>query len=183
LLGPFVAAARELDEAGVSVITTSCGYCALIQREIQNAVAAIVVSSSLVQLPWLASLLPSGGHLGILTMEAASLSAEHLAAVGARDDVPVTIVGMEETSGYTHDFYLSGGLRLDVARMRGDVVAGARLLVERDPAVAAIILECTNFPPFAADVVEAVGKPVYDLTTAVGWAVAGHRPRRFPAPG
>jgi len=179
LLELFLDGARELDATGVSVITTSCGYCALIQRELQEAVSATVVSSSLVQLSWLAGLLPEGGRIGILTMEAASLTREHLAAAGAPADLPVAMVGMEETSGYTHQLYLEGGRRLDVARMRQDVIEGARLLVERHPDVSSIVFECTNFPPYAKDVAEAVGRPVYDLTTAVGWAVSGHRRRLF----
>jgi hypothetical protein len=179
LLEPFLAGARELDAAGVSVITTSCGYCALFQRELQDAVSATVVSSALLQLGWLGSLLPSGGRIGILTMEAASLTPEHLAAAGAPAGLPTAIVGMEETSGYTHRLYLEGGEEMDVGRMRQDVVDGARLLVERHPDVAAIVFECTNFPPFAYAVAAATGRPVYDLTTAVGWALAGHLRRPF----
>lgn len=112
LLEPFLAGARELDAAGVSVITTSCGYCALFQRELQEAASATVISSALLQLPWLASLLPPRERIGILTMEAASLTHEHLAAAGAPEGLPVAIVGMEETSGYTHRHYLE--------RRRGD---------------------------------------------------------------
>ena len=46
---------------------------------------------------------------------------------------------------------------MDVTRMRKDVVDGARMLVERHPDVAAIVFECTNFPPFAYAVAEATG--------------------------
>jgi hypothetical protein len=82
LLQPIIEAAQELDRIGVSVITTSGGYLALFQRELQAAVRATMLSSSLLQVPWVASLLPAGERVGILTMEARSLTPDHLSAVG-----------------------------------------------------------------------------------------------------
>src|SRR5258707_8150985 len=38
LLAPFIDAARELEHLGVRAITTSCGFLAIFQRELQAAV-------------------------------------------------------------------------------------------------------------------------------------------------
>ena len=43
----------------------------------------------------------------------------------------------------------------------------ARTLVERDPAVGAIVFECTNMPPFADAVQRAVNLPVFDIVTLI----------------
>ena len=60
-----------------------------------------------------------------------------------------------------------------------DVITAARRLVERNRDVGAIVLECTNMPPYAACVSRVVGLPVYDFYSFVCWFQAGLRPRRF----
>jgi hypothetical protein len=41
------------------------------------------------------------------------------------------------------------------------------------------VLECTNMPPYAAALREALGLPVYDIYSMISWFHAGLRPRRF----
>jgi hypothetical protein len=179
LLEPFIEAAQELDRAGVSVITTSGGYLALFQRELQASVRAMMLSSSLLQVPWVASLLPAGRRVGILTMEARSLTPEHLAAVGVTPDMLAGVVGMEEVAGYTHDVYLNAHSEFEPARIQAELEDAARLLMSRHPEVGAIVCECTNFPPFAHAIQAAAGVPVYDLVTLVTWMVQAHQRRPF----
>jgi Asp/Glu/hydantoin racemase len=52
-------------------------------------------------------------------------------------------------------------------------------LVTRHPDVGAIVLECTNMPPYAAALRDALGLPVYDIYSMISWFHAGLRPRRF----
>ena len=49
----------------------------------------------------------------------------------------------------------------------------------RHPEVGAIVLECTNMPPYAAAVQAAIGLPVYDIYSMITWFHAGLRPRAF----
>jgi Asp/Glu/hydantoin racemase len=56
---------------------------------------------------------------------------------------------------------------LDVGEAERATVAAAERLVARHPEVAAIVLECTNMPPYADAVRAATGLPVHDLTTLV----------------
>jgi hypothetical protein len=48
-----------------------------------------------------------------------------------------------------------------------EVVAAARRLIACDPAVGAILFECTNFPPHRAAVEAATGLRVYDIFTLI----------------
>jgi len=43
----------------------------------------------------------------------------------------------------------------------------ARRLVEGHPEIGALVLECTNMPPYRADIQSATGLPVFDITTLV----------------
>jgi Asp/Glu/hydantoin racemase len=48
--------------------------------------------------------------------------------------------------------------------------------------VGAIVLECTNMPPYAHALREALGLPVYDIYSFISWFHAGLRPRDFGPP-
>ncbi|MBO0701538.1 MAG: aspartate/glutamate racemase family protein [Candidatus Dormibacteraeota bacterium] len=179
LFEPFADAAQELERAGVELVTTGCGFLVLHQRRIQERLRVPFLSSSLLQVPWVAGLLPPGAEVGVLTIERASLTAEHLAAAGIDPRHPVRLLGLDEMEASLVETILGDRLELDVARARAEMVAAARTLVERHPAVRAIVLECTNLPPYRGAVGEATGLPVYDLTTLVGWAAAGFMPGRW----
>ena len=74
LLPDFIAAARELAALGADGITTNCGFLSLYQKELAAAVAVPVATSSLMQVPMIQSTLPAGKRVGVLTVNAASLT-------------------------------------------------------------------------------------------------------------
>src|SRR3954471_19419486 len=60
LLAPFVDAARELEGLGVRAITTSCGFLAIFQKELQAALSVPMLSSALLQVPFVSRVLGPG---------------------------------------------------------------------------------------------------------------------------
>ena len=172
----FAAAARELVAIGADGITTNCGFLVLYQDRLAQACGVPVAASSLLQVPWVERLLPPGRRVGVVTVEAGSLTPRHLECAGARPDTPVE--GTEGSAEFTR-VLLGDELELDVDRAREDVIAAARRLVERNRDIGAIVLECTNMPPYAAEASRAVGLPVYDFYSFVCWFQAGLRPRSF----
>ena len=174
----FAAAARELVAIGADGITTNCGFLVLHQDRLARTCGVPVAASSLLQVPWVERLLPPGQRAGVLTVEASSLTPRHLECAGARPDTPVE--GTEGGTEFTR-VLLGDELELDVERAREEVVAAGRRLVERHHDIGAIVLECTNMPPYAAEVSRATGLPVYDFHSFVCWFQAGLRPRTFDA--
>src|SRR5258706_15240578 len=81
LVDAFIAAGRELAADGVAGITTTCGFLCLHQRRIAAALPVPFASSSLLQVPMLANVMPSGRRVGILTIDRPSLTEAHLCAV------------------------------------------------------------------------------------------------------
>ena len=179
LLPAFVAAARDLVAQGAEGITTNCGFLSLFQAELAAAVAVPVATSSLMQAPLIQATLPPGRRVGIVTISKATLTAEHLARAGVPEGTPVegTEGGLELTRAILGD-----EPALDVAAAAIDVIEAGRRLVTAHPEVGAILLECTNMAPYAARLQAALGLPVLDIVSFVGWFHAGLRPRAFPAP-
>jgi Asp/Glu/hydantoin racemase len=68
---------------------------------------------------------------------------------------------------------------MDVALAEQDILEAGRALVAAHPEVGAIVLECTNMPPYAAALQDALGLPVYDIYSMIAWFHTGLRPRRF----
>ena len=172
----FVAAGRELVAVGADGIVTNCGFLVLHQDRLAQECAVPVAASSLLQVPLVERLLPRGRRVGVVTVDAESLTPRHLECAGARPDTPVE--GTDGGAEFTR-VLLGDELELDVDRAREEVVAAARRLVERNRDVGAIVLECTNMPPYAAEMSRATGLPVYDFHSFVCWFRAGLRPRSF----
>ena len=60
-----------------------------------------------------------------------------------------------------------------------DILDAGRALVAAHADIGAIVLECTNMPPYAPALREALGLPVFDIYSLITWFHAGLRPRRF----
>ena len=167
LLPAFLGAAADLVAHGCKAITTNCGFLSLFQRELASHAGVPVATSALMQVPWVQATLPPGKRVGVVTISAGSLTHAHLAAAGAPSDTPVT--GCEGGRELFRVLIRGEQEDLDTTAAEADVVDAARALVSAHPAVGAIVLECTNMPPYAAAVREATGLAVFDSVTLVNW--------------
>jgi len=173
----FIAAARELVTDGVDGITTNCGFLSLFQTELAQAVQVPVATSSLMQVPFVERLLPPGKRVGILTISGSTLTQEHLPNAGCALDTPIgTTEGKREFSRVI----LDNELELNVALAREDNVTAAKELVEGHPEIGALVLECTNMVPYAADIQAAIGLPVFSMAGFITWFQGSLSPMRYP---
>ena len=179
LLDAFIEAARELERDGVDGITTNCGFLALFQEELAAAVDVPVVTSSLMQVEQVNRVLPKGRRAGVLTISQSTLTPKHLEKARVPEGTPIgtTEGGREFTRAI-----LDNELALDVDLAREDNVAAAKALQAAHPDLGAIVLECTNMTPYAADIAAATGLPVFSIVSLVTWFQAGLVPGRYPAP-
>jgi Asp/Glu/hydantoin racemase len=177
LLDDFIAAAQDLVALGAEAITTNCGFLALFQAELAAAVRVPVATSSLMQVPWVQATLPPGKRVGVLTVSKASLTPAHLIAAGVPADTP--IIGTESGREFFRVLITAEKQDLDVALAEQDILTAGRELLAAHRDIGAIVLECTNMPPYAAALQAACGLPVYDIYSMITWFHAGLRPRRF----
>lgn len=176
LQAAFIGAARELAAEGVDGITTNCGFLSLFQKELAAAVEIPVLTSSLMQVALVNATLPPGRRAGILTVSGSSLTPAHLAAAGVPEGTPV---GSTEGGREFSRVILGNEDEMDVEAARADNVEAARDLAARHPEVGAIVLECTNMIPYAADIRGATGLPVHSMLGFVSWFQASLAPPRY----
>ncbi|WP_170333684.1 aspartate/glutamate racemase family protein [Ruegeria arenilitoris] len=176
MLDAFIDAARDLVRDGVDGITTNCGFLSLFQDELARAVPVPVVTSSLMQVEMVNRFLPAGKRAGVLTISASTLTQDHLTRARVPDGTPIgtTEGGQEFTRAI-----LDNELTLDVEKARVDNVEAAMAMKEAHPELGALVLECTNMCPYAADIQAATGLPVYSIVSLVSWFQAGLAPPRY----
>ncbi len=177
LLPDFIEAAHDLVRLGAEALTTNCGFLSLFQQELAAAVGVPVATSSIMQVPWIQATLPPGKRVGLVTVSGSTLTPQHLAAVGVALDTP--IAGTENGREFFRVLIKAEADDMDVALAAQDIVEAGKALVAQHPDVGAIVLECTNMPPYAAALQAAVGVPVYDIYSMITWFHAGLRPRVF----
>lgn len=177
LLPDFIAAAQELVSLGAEAITTNCGFLSLFQQELAAAVQVPVATSSLMQVPWVQATLPPGRRVGVITVNKAGLTPRHLEAASVPLDTP--IIGTEGGREFFRVLIKAEAVDMDVDLAEQDILDAGRALVAAHPEIGAIVLECTNMPPYAAALQDAIGLPVHDIYSMITWFHAGLRPRRF----
>ncbi len=179
LLDAFCEAARELVAMGADGITTNCGFLSIYQKEVAAAAGVPVAISSMMQAPFIQSMLPPGKHVGMLTISAKTLTPRHLQAIGVDPATPIvgTDGGRELTRAILND-----EAKMDIALAEADILDAGRELIAKYPDVGAVLLECTNMCPYAAALAREIAKPVFDIVSFVSWFHSGLRPREFGHP-
>jgi hypothetical protein len=179
LLNAFLDAAAELVQLGADGLTTTCGFLSLYQADLARHVGVPVATSSLMQVPFIQSVLPPGKRVGILTISARSLTPEHLQAIGVPTDTPVQ--GTDDGREFSRAI-IGDEPTLDVAAAEQDILDAGDTLVRQHPDIGAILLECTNMAPYARALRDHLRLPVYDIYSFVTWFHAGLSPRDFGPP-
>jgi aspartate/glutamate racemase len=163
-IAPFLEAARHLEAEGARAITGSCGFLALFQRELAQAVSVPMFASSLIQVPLVHHMLGGQGRVGVLTASGPNLTPQHFAAVGAAG-IPVAIQGMDDYREFREVILEGQRHDMDMAKIENEILAAAKLLLKTHPDVRAVVLECTDMPPYAHTLQQRLGLPIFDLTT------------------
>ena len=164
LIEPFCQAARELEAEGCKCIVTSCGFMAIFHKEIAAAVNIPVISSSLLQVRLVSSMLSPSKKVGIITAKAPALGEKHFAGVDITD-VDKVVYGIEDTE-FGQTFFTDCNY-IDLNLAEAEMIKVGQKMLRENPDVGAIVLECTNMPPFTRALQEATGLPVFDVINLI----------------
>lgn len=166
LAQPFIKAAENLYNSGVRAITGACGFMALFQQEVSQHFDIPVFLSSLLQISFIHQI--TARKIGIITANATCLQSKHFIATGVGEKVPLAVAGMENQPEFRGAILQEKG-SLDSGKIENEVVEVAKKLVQENPDMGSILLECSDLPPYAHAVQAAVGLPVFDFFTMINY--------------
>lgn len=169
-LGKVIETAKKLEAEGVRAITTGCGFYAIFQKEVAEAVKIPFFSSPLLMVPIIHRMLGEKGRIGIITAGAKNLGARHFDAVGIDPKkIPLGIVGMEEYDEFRQVIIEESKKEADINLMESEVLDAAKKLLQKYSDIEAIVFECSDLPPFSKNVQDLTGLPVFDFITMINW--------------
>jgi aspartate/glutamate racemase len=174
----FVAAAKQLEAEGVRAITGNCGYMAAYQDVVAAAVDVPVFMSSLLQAPMLLRMLAPSQRLGVLVANGKGISEGVLSGAGITDPSRLLVQGLDHKPHFNEVILQEVGT-LDEDLMRREVVETAVEIADANPDLGAILLECSDLPPYARAVHEATGLPVFDWAGFIRYVHDATDPRAY----
>lgn len=161
LSASLVEARDGLIARGARIVTTSCGALAVHQQWLARDCPVPLTTSALLQLP---RRIAEFGSVGVMAMDSRSIGPRHLAAANAPADIP--LIGLEQGAELYPVLRANRpDVPLNSARAEADVLEAGRRLLAENPGLRAIVLECTNLPPYRAALSQALGIPVFDILT------------------
>lgn len=169
-------AAKKLARSGVKSIVGACGYFAHFQQTVANAVDVPVYMSSLCQLPMIRMGCGTDGEIGIMCANGENLNKKILTQIGETEDLLI-VSDVSKLDSF-------GAIRwgegiLDNVALSADLANLAKQMVDDNPNMKAVLLECSDLPPYAYDIQRACGLPVYDFVTLIEWAARSVTQHRY----
>lgn len=170
LVDALVDTAKLLEQEGCRAVCAACGYFGHFQRRVADRVDIPVYLSSIVQVPWIRVALKSDQTIGVLCADRKNLTPQLFEACGVspEDYARCHIAG----AGHLPEFSALMERRghFDNGILRQEMVNLAKELVQENPDIGAILLECSDMPPYAADIQRELALPVYDFISMIKYA-------------
>jgi len=164
----IIATAKHMvEKEGVRAICSACGFFGNFHKQVAAALDVPVAMSSLVQLSWIKNLIKPSQKVGILTANGAALTPELFKNCGVEDFSNIVVKDMLQSKEFATVVNMRGYFDNGIAR--DEVVNAALELFEGDNDIGAILLECSDMPPYAAAIQEATQLPVFDFITLIKW--------------
>ena len=178
LLPELIEACKRLEQQGVRAIVGGCGYFGNYQKEVAESVNIPVYLSSVMQIPWIRAGLHKDDEIGIICADLDRFT-DHLFAqcnVPEEDRKKCHVAGAGKLPQFSALLERRGSF--DNHILKQEVVDLAFKLKEEHPGIRAFLLECSDMPPYAAAVQNAVKLPVYDYITMIDFihSSVAHRP-------
>lgn len=167
LLDLIIKGGRELEKNGARAIVGACGYFGYYQKEAAATLDVPVFLSSLLQIPIIKRALRPNLKVGVICADSEALSQDVLRVCGVDDPSDVAIVGAQSLPEFQNILRCTG--HFNPAKLERELVELSKKLTIENPEVGAILLECSDMPPFAWSIQNATGLPVFDFITLINW--------------
>lgn len=168
-----IEAGRRLQHRGCRAVMGNCGFFGNYQPFVAAELDVPFFGSSLMQIPMMLAAMGEDQIVGVLTANGPALEeapALEYCGVAGRDRL--VIYGMEQEPEFSGNLLSTTG-RLSPKMIEEELVAKAVQMVDEHPNIGAICLECSELPPHAHAIQNAVRRPMWGFTTMADWIHAG----------
>lgn len=159
-------AARKLVSEGCRAVSSACGFFGNYQKLVSGELDVPVALSSLLQINSILPLLKPHQKLGVLTADLSALTDKLLENCGVTDKSRLVLRDLRNEPEFS--CILEGRGSFDNGKVEQEVVAKALSCFE-EADIGAVLLECSDMPPYAWAIQAACGVPVFDFTTLIRW--------------
>jgi len=164
----IIDAANDLVSIGARAVVGACGSFANYQTAISDQVAVPTFMSVMLQVPLVMMGLRSDQTIGVLAFDKAAVTSHVFAECGISEPERLRIYS---TDAMEQSIKLRAGDPTFSNEQFGDDLAEMSInIVEDDPDVGAIVIQCSELPPYAWKIQRATGLPVFDVNSLVTWA-------------
>src|SRR5699024_9301219 len=125
-----------------------------------------VFMSSLLQIPFISTMLRKDEKIGIICSKASYFDGSLLENMGVNTNTPIFVRGLEDKENFANAAHEEKGI-IDTELIEEEVVSRAKEMVRDDPQIIVILLECSSLPPYADAIQKAVNLPVFDYITMI----------------
>lgn len=167
LVDRVIAGARRLEERGVRAIVGACGTLANYQDALTAAVDVPVFASILTQVPFLLRALPARRRLGVLAATDGLLTDSVRRQCGITDPSRLAVFGADQVPEFRR--LLRGEPSFDHGRLEAELLEQMDRFAEQHPDLGALLIQCSDLPPYAAALQARLGLPVFDLPGLMRW--------------
>lgn len=168
MLDQFIAVCKDLAAQGVKAITTSCGFTAYYQEGLAAAVPELVFTSSLLQVPLVQAMVGPNRKVAVLTANKHHLREEHLQRAKITDREHLVILSLHDQPEWSR-IYTHPHEEFDLDAVTDEVIGVVRKGLSEHPDIGAVVLECTDLPPYSARIREELDIPVFDINTFISY--------------
>mmetsp|Transcript_731 Transcript_731/g.1340 ORF Transcript_731/g.1340 Transcript_731/m.1340 type:complete len:709 (-) Transcript_731:157-2283(-) len=169
----FADAIKHLEARGVSAITGDCGFMMAFQVLARKIASKPVFMSSMVQCPIIAASLEPADQILILTANDLSLKPQKQVLMKSCgfdvDEDRFIIKGCQHVPGFEA---VALGQKVPLEKVQPGIVQLTLDSMKEHPRISAILLECTELPPYADALRYHTGLPVWDAITCADFYIA-----------
>lgn len=169
LLPDLIATAKKLEHDGCRAVVGACGYFGHFQKGVADEVDIPVYLSSIVQIPWIRVGLRPHQKIGIIVADKENTT-DHLfeaCSISEQDHERCIIEGAGDKPEFSALLERRG--HFDNGILRQELIDIAKKMVKDNRDIGAMLLECSDMPPYSAAIQREIKLPVYDFITMINF--------------
>ena len=167
MLEVVIEGGRELVEQGARAVVGACGSFANYQKKTAAALDVPTFLSVMLQAPLILKSLKPDQKLGVIAASKAALTPKVFKECDINDPSRMVITEVINLPEFKVLAKCEGCF--NSGRLEGEIIGLVKQFRSAHPEVGALLLQCSDLPPYAHAMQNAIHLPVFDMNTMINW--------------